>query len=42
MFSYDNALRWIPRDFIDDKSTLVLVMTWINVDSDERRWATIS
>ena len=23
-----NALRWMPRDLPDDKSTLVLVMTW--------------
>ena len=26
--SKDNALRWMPRDFIDDKSTLVQVMAW--------------
>ena len=26
--SKDNALRWIPRDLNDDKSTLVQVMAW--------------
>ena len=26
--SKDNALRWIPRDLTDDKSTLVQVMAW--------------
>ena len=26
--SKDNALRWMPRDLTDDKSTLVQVMTW--------------
>ena len=26
--SKDNALRWMPRDFTDDKSTLVQVMAW--------------
>ena len=26
--SHDNALRWIPQDLIDDKSTLVQVMAW--------------
>ena len=25
---YDTTLRWIPRDFTDDKSTLVQVMAW--------------
>ena len=24
----DNALRWMPRDFTDDKSILVQVMAW--------------
>ena len=27
-FSYDNALRWMPQDLTDDKSTLVQVMAW--------------
>ena len=27
-FSQDNALRWIPQDLTDDKSTLVQVMAW--------------
>ena len=34
--SYKIALRWMPLDLTDDKSTLVLVMTcitWANVDS---------
>ena len=26
--SKDNALRWMPRDLTDDKSTLVRVMAW--------------
>ena len=26
--SKENALRWIPRDLTDDKSTLVQVMAW--------------
>ena len=26
--SYEIALRWMPLDLIDDKSTLVQVMTW--------------
>ena len=26
--SYDNVLRWMPRDLTDDKSTLVQVMAW--------------
>ena len=26
--SNDNALRWMPQDFTDDKSTLVQVMAW--------------
>ena len=26
--SHDNALRWMPQDFTDDKSTLVQVMAW--------------
>ena len=26
--SKDNALRWIPRDLTDDKSTLVQIMAW--------------
>ena len=26
--SEDNALRWMPRDLTDDKSTLVQVMAW--------------
>ena len=26
--SHDNALRWMPRDFTDNKSTLVQVMAW--------------
>ena len=26
--SKDNALRWMPRDFTDNKSTLVQVMAW--------------
>ena len=26
--SHDNALRWKPWDFTDDKSTLVQVMAW--------------
>ena len=26
--SYDNALRWMPQDLNDDKSTLVQVMAW--------------
>ena len=26
--SYDNALRWMPQDLTDDKSTLVQVMAW--------------
>ena len=26
--SNDNALRWMPRDLTDDKSTLVQVMAW--------------
>ena len=26
--SHDNALRWMPHDLIDDKSTLVQVMAW--------------
>ena len=26
--SYDNVLRWMPQDLIDDKSTLVQVMVW--------------
>ena len=26
--SYEIALRWMPLDFADDKSTLVQVMTW--------------
>ena len=26
--SHDNALRWMPRDLTDDKSTLVQVMAW--------------
>ena len=26
--SKDNALRWMPRDLTDDKSTLVQVMAW--------------
>ena len=26
--SHDNALRWMPQDLTDDKSTLVQVMTW--------------
>ena len=25
---YDNALRWMPQDITDDKSTLVQVMAW--------------
>ena len=25
---YDNALRWMPQNIIDDKSTLVQVMAW--------------
>ena len=25
---YDNALRWIPQDLTDEKSTLVQVMVW--------------
>ena len=25
---YDNALRWMPRNITDDKSTLVQVMAW--------------
>ena len=31
--SHDNALRWMPEDLADDKSTLVQVMAWC-------RWAT--
>ena len=27
-FSHDNALRWMPQDLTDDKSTLVQVMAW--------------
>ena len=27
-FSYDNALRYMPQDLSDDKSTLVQVMAW--------------
>ena len=27
-FSHDDALRWMPRDLTDDKSTLVQVMAW--------------
>ena len=26
--SSESALRWIPHDFTDDKSTLVEVMAW--------------
>ena len=26
--SHENALRWMPQDFTDDKSTLVQVMAW--------------
>ena len=26
--SHDNALRWMPQDLTDDKSTLVQVMVW--------------
>ena len=26
--SYDSALRWMPQDLTDDKSTLVQVMAW--------------
>ena len=26
--SSDNALRWMPRDLADDKSTLVQIMAW--------------
>ena len=26
--SYDNVLRWMPQDLIDDKSTLLQVMAW--------------
>ena len=26
--SHDNTLRWMPRDFTDNKSTLVQVMAW--------------
>ena len=26
--SYDNVLRWMPRDLTDDQSTLVQVMAW--------------
>ena len=26
--SHDNALRWMPQDLTDDKSTLVQVMAW--------------
>ena len=26
--SYDDALRWMPQDLTDDKSTLVQVMAW--------------
>ena len=26
--SKDNALRWMPRDLTDDKSTLVQIMAW--------------
>ena len=26
--SHDNALRWLPQDLTDDKSTLVQVMAW--------------
>ena len=26
--SHDNALRWMPHDLTDDKSTLVQVMAW--------------
>ena len=28
------ALRWMSMDLTDDKSTLVLVITWANVDID--------
>ena len=28
ILSKDNALRWMPRDLTDDKSTLVQVMAW--------------
>ena len=27
-FLYDNALRWMPQNVTDDKSTLVQVMAW--------------
>ena len=27
-FSYDNGLRWIPWDLVDDKSTLIEIMAW--------------
>ena len=30
--SCEIALRWMPKDFTDDKSTLVEVITWANVD----------
>ena len=26
--SYENALRWLPWDLMDDKSTLVQIMAW--------------
>ena len=26
--THDNALRWVPQDLTDDKSTLVQVMAW--------------
>ena len=28
------ALRWMPLDITDDKSTLVQVISWANVDPD--------
>ena len=32
--SYVIALRWMPLDLTDDKSTLVQAITWANIDSD--------
>ena len=33
--AYDNAIRWIPRGFIDHNSTLVQVMAWCH----QAHWA---
>ena len=35
---YDDGHRWMPQDLIDDKSTLVQVMAWANVDRHLTRY----